>query len=177
MILSNNKFLKLTGLTSGTVALFASGTTTNYNLTLPAAQGAVNFVLLNNGSGRLSWLDESIKSFSVADLGGIKTGTWNVKWSRLSNRVRYVKVDTANFTAADTGPIILDFDTEANFGTFQTTLFPFIIWSSGTQINGSAELSNNAGVNRIVFYGPNLGNLSSGTTYNFTGFSCVINTV
>jgi len=51
--MNNGKNITFTGSTSGTVSLAAAGTTTNYSLALPDAQGAG--VLTNDESGNLSW--------------------------------------------------------------------------------------------------------------------------
>jgi hypothetical protein len=48
-------FMYLWGTTSGRVRIKAAATTTNHDLTLPAAQGAASTVLTNDGSGNLSW--------------------------------------------------------------------------------------------------------------------------
>lgn len=49
------KALNLDGATSGTLNIYPAATTTNYSVTLPAAQGAASTFLQNNGSGTLSW--------------------------------------------------------------------------------------------------------------------------
>ncbi|MGZ3792764.1 MAG: beta strand repeat-containing protein [Bdellovibrio sp.] len=53
---------QLNGIASGSVTLQAAGTTTNYSLTFPAAQGAAGQTLSNNGSGVLSWVTPSASS-------------------------------------------------------------------------------------------------------------------
>lgn len=47
--------LGLNGLTSGTLSILPAATTSSHTLTMPSAQGATDSVLLNNGSGSLSW--------------------------------------------------------------------------------------------------------------------------
>lgn len=57
---------QLKGATSGTATLQPAAVTTDYTVTLPAAQGAVNQTLRNNGSGVLTW-----ETFDPA-LNGVK---------------------------------------------------------------------------------------------------------
>lgn len=60
---------RLFGGTSGYVGFQASSSTTSYNLTLPAVQGATNSVMENNGSGNLSWREwkpPSVTSYTTA---------------------------------------------------------------------------------------------------------------
>jgi len=60
---------RLYGGTSGYVGFQASSSTTSYNLTLPAVQGATNSVMENNGSGNLSWREwkpPSVTSYTTA---------------------------------------------------------------------------------------------------------------
>lgn len=47
--------VRLYGTTSGYFGLLAAATTTSYTLTMPSAQGAADQVLVNNGSGTMSW--------------------------------------------------------------------------------------------------------------------------
>ncbi len=49
--------IQLPGATSGAVSLTTPATVTSYTLKLPAAQGAANQMLANDGSGNLSWVD------------------------------------------------------------------------------------------------------------------------
>jgi hypothetical protein len=60
----------LTGSTSGTLTVNPAATTTSYSVTMPSAQGAANTVLLNDGSGNLSWGGPF-----VAKSGDTMTGT------------------------------------------------------------------------------------------------------
>jgi hypothetical protein len=46
---------QLNGATSGSVTLQPAGTVTTYTLTLPGAQGASGYGLINDGSGNMSW--------------------------------------------------------------------------------------------------------------------------
>lgn len=55
---TNNYALQLGGATSGTLSISPAATTTSYALTMPAAQGAANTVLSNDGSGNLSWVNK-----------------------------------------------------------------------------------------------------------------------
>src|SRR5207244_4059124 len=48
---------QLPGATSGALSLAVPATVTSYTLTLPAAQGAANQMLANDGAGNLSWVD------------------------------------------------------------------------------------------------------------------------
>jgi len=50
-----NGSLSIFATTSGTISLAAAATTTSHTITLPAAQGAANTHLLNDGSGNLFW--------------------------------------------------------------------------------------------------------------------------
>jgi len=65
------------GATSGTVTLQSSATTANYSLTLPAAQGAANQVLANNGSGALSWASVLTGVNNIASLTSSKIWVGN----------------------------------------------------------------------------------------------------
>jgi len=56
---SGGDYLQFVGSTSGSVALNAPATITDYTLVLPTAQGAAGEVLVNNGSGVLSWSAQS----------------------------------------------------------------------------------------------------------------------
>lgn len=56
--------LQLRGSTSGTARIACPATTANYTVTWPNAQGAATTVLLNDGSGNLSWA--SLSSFGGA---------------------------------------------------------------------------------------------------------------
>lgn len=56
--------LKMNGSTSGQLTHNAAATTTSYTLTWPAAQGAANSVLANNGSGVLSWAQRANTALS-----------------------------------------------------------------------------------------------------------------
>jgi len=62
--------IEMHGVTSGTLGLFASAVTTDYLLTLPAAQSTANQVMSNDGTGNLSWVDNDplrvITSYSAA---------------------------------------------------------------------------------------------------------------
>jgi hypothetical protein len=51
----SSTYSKLQGASSGYIEQQASSTTTSYNVIWPAAQGGVNTVPVNNGSGTLSW--------------------------------------------------------------------------------------------------------------------------
>lgn len=57
------KDLKLYGVTSGYVGLNSPATPTSYNITFPTSAGSANNLLQNNGSGVLSWFDESAYLF------------------------------------------------------------------------------------------------------------------
>ncbi len=57
--------IKLTGTTSGTIGIAASAITATYSLVLPAAQGGVNTVLLNDGFGSLSWAPFNAEPYRV----------------------------------------------------------------------------------------------------------------
>ena len=64
----------LSGATSGNVTLQSPSITTSYNLTLPNVQGGSNQVLVNNGSGLLSWVTP-LTSFSSITSGDIAAGS------------------------------------------------------------------------------------------------------
>lgn len=63
---------QLNGSISGSASLQAAATTTPYSMTLPAAQGAANQVMANNGSGVLSWVTP-VDTSSTQTVGGAKT--------------------------------------------------------------------------------------------------------
>lgn len=55
---------ELNGSTSGTLTMQAAATTTDHTLTMPAAQGASNSYLKNDGSGGLAWGSPIVNSHS-----------------------------------------------------------------------------------------------------------------
>jgi hypothetical protein len=70
--------VKLRGSTSGTMTVQPAATVTDYTVTLPAAQGAANSVLTNDGSGVLSW-GAGTQSYSTTWTSGTtKTVTHNL---------------------------------------------------------------------------------------------------
>ena len=52
---TNNIALRMRGSTSGNLDISPSAVTTSHSLIMPAAQGAANTVLTNDGAGNLSW--------------------------------------------------------------------------------------------------------------------------
>ena len=56
--------LAFSGSTSGVFTMQTSGVTTTYGVTMPAAQGVINSVLTNDGSGVLSWTPRNVVGFS-----------------------------------------------------------------------------------------------------------------
>ena len=61
--------LKITGSVSGAVTVNPPAVTTPYTLTLPAAQGAANSWLRNDGSGTLSWVATNPTYTIITNLG------------------------------------------------------------------------------------------------------------
>lgn len=58
------KTLAFSGDTSGVFTMQTSAVTTTYGVTMPAAQGVINSVLTNDGSGVLSWTPRNVVGFS-----------------------------------------------------------------------------------------------------------------
>jgi hypothetical protein len=65
---------QLNGSVSGSLTLQAAGTTTNYSLTFPAAQGTAGQTLSNNGSGVLSWATPLTSSTAFVNGGNTFAG-------------------------------------------------------------------------------------------------------
>ena len=55
--IQNSSSFQMIGSTSGTFTQQPATTTTSYGVTWPSAQGSINQVLSNDGSGTLSWVD------------------------------------------------------------------------------------------------------------------------
>lgn len=113
--------VKLPGSTSGLLTIEPAATTTSHTLTLPAAQGAVNTVLTNNGSGALSWASASgLQALST------KTTTYSVA---TTDGVLLLDATSAAFTTTlptavgNTGKIFYfkKIDSTANLCTIATT--------------------------------------------------------
>lgn len=71
------KTLTMNGATSGTLTVQPAATTTSYTITLPPAQGALNYFLRNDGFGNLSWAAPApyvAGSFFFGDIGGGTSG-------------------------------------------------------------------------------------------------------
>ncbi len=82
---------KLYGSTSGVITQSANNTTTDYTIKWPSAQGAANSLLLNDGSGNLSW---EATPLSVAR-GGSGAGTFTANGVLLGNGTSAFSVTTA----------------------------------------------------------------------------------
>ena len=71
------KTLAMNGATSGTLTVQPAATTTSYTITLPPAQGALNYFLRNDGFGNLSWAAPApyvAGNFFFGDIGGGTSG-------------------------------------------------------------------------------------------------------
>ena len=71
------KTLAMDGATSGTLTVQPAATTTSYTITLPPAQGALNYFLRNDGFGNLSWAAPApyvAGNFFFGDIGGGTSG-------------------------------------------------------------------------------------------------------
>lgn len=96
----------LNGTTSGTLTFLAGAATTNHSLTFPAAQGAANTLLTNNGSGALSWATISDSNVSASaniqysKLDGIASGRLIIG---SSGGVATVRDVTGDVTISDLG--------------------------------------------------------------------------
>jgi hypothetical protein len=97
------KGLKVNGATSGTLGLYTNATTTSYDLTFPAAQGAANQVLSNNGSGVLSWASVLTGVQDSAALAGGKIWVGNA-----SNKAMEVTLSGDITAVSNAGAVTVD---------------------------------------------------------------------
>lgn len=97
---TNNIALRLAGSTSGSLDISPAAATTSYGITFPAAQGAANSLLLNDGSGGLSW--STLGSLSGAAL--TKTNDANVTLT-LGGSPATSLVNAASLTLGWTGQL------------------------------------------------------------------------
>ncbi len=103
-------YIQLDGSVSGALSISPAATTTNYSISLPAAQGGANTTLQNDGSGNLTW---------VSGGGGANTSLSNLN-TNISLNSSQIKVLTdvviedalvSNWWGSSTRSLTLDSDT------------------------------------------------------------------
>jgi len=190
--LDKGKKLTFSGSTSGTVALTAPATITDYTLTLPTAQSTSGQTLSNNGSGALSWVTPSAAFNNITAATAANTAidnlnfaqTWN--WSSAStqspltiNANSLTDGTALSISSTSTGPTsntrLLNVSAHGNNAAGGTTTAASISNSNtgATAINTALSLSatNGGSNNTALFIGAGDINqsFSSGGFYSGTG--------
>lgn len=124
---------KLNGSTSGTLSIVAAAATTDYSVTMPGAQGAVNTYLKNNGSGALTWstVAGGLESVSGDEVNVHSTGGSTPVISLTTTAATAVSLANAA-TNANTASTIVKRDSSGNFSAGTIT-------ASGLSLNGSTS--------------------------------------
>ena len=92
----------LRGSTSGALTLKTAAATTSYTVTLPAAQGAVNTILQNDGSGNLSWATGGGDVVGPASATNNAIARFDTTTGKLIKNSTVTISDTADIAAAKT---------------------------------------------------------------------------
>lgn len=141
--------ISLEGSTSGAITQEAANVTTNYAVKWPAAQGSMNDVLENDGSGNLSWVPGSGSGANTA-LSNLITTAINQDLIFDTGAPAFVK--TKNDTAASQAITIASGDSSANVASDVNIL----VGSSGSGVGGrvfisaGTSLDNTGGAIQIV---------------------------
>ncbi len=100
--LAGVRTLSLTDATTNTLLLQPAPATTSYTLTLPAAQGAVNTILQNDGSGNLSWATGGGDVVGPASATNNAIARFDATTGKLIKNSTVTISDTADIAAAKT---------------------------------------------------------------------------
>lgn len=71
IVIGQDGALQLVGNTSGILSIYPAATTSTYSITMPSAQGSLNSVLTNDGSGGLTWVDNTTTGYITALTGDV----------------------------------------------------------------------------------------------------------
>lgn len=135
----NMPALTLTGSTSGVLTVQAAAITTDHTLKMPAAQGAADTYLKNDGSGNLSWAAAGGSGELVNFDGGWNEGAGGaIKLSKVGNTVT-MEIDSNN------GNLIADWYQTSNamaarFRPYDELLLPCVVKQAGIYFNGSINV-------------------------------------
>jgi hypothetical protein len=141
--------LRLEGSTSGIVEVKVPNSFTSYSLTLPTAQGSVDQVLRNNGSGVLSWTTVGASIVSNAPTGNLIAtdvqGALNELQSDVDNRQLTSEKGNANgYASLDGGGKVPVGQLPATLMTYEGT------WDASTNTPTLTNGTGDAGMVYIV---------------------------
>lgn len=125
------------------IGVKASATTTTYTVTMPAAQGALNSFLQNNGSGVLSWVTGTSGSLTYL------SATSDVVTSTTS--ITYVLANSMQFSLPAAGTWLVIFSTSILSTQTNRTIEYIISINGGTSaVAGSYRVNNISSANIYI---------------------------
>jgi YVTN family beta-propeller protein len=153
------------GVNANTVKIIASSTGSNYTLALPTAQGSANTLLLNDGSGNLSFVSTSTLGFASAATafiqGGNTFGATGTLGTLDNQSLQFITNNTARMTIASTTGYVgvnntnplYNFDVAGTgrvTGNLYVTSILTAPGSSGFNLRGAGGVNTQTGVNIIA---------------------------
>ncbi len=157
------------------ISLLPPNGITSYGLTLPATQGAANTLILNDGSGNLSWNNGSGLFWSLTGNGATTDGTHFIG---TTNNVPFnIRVNNQKSGRIETGGGINAFGYQAGATSTATFGNTYIGHRAGyaTTANNNTFVGYNTGTANITgannaFFGTNAGPVNTATDNTFLGF-------
>ncbi len=157
--------LQLLGSTSGATVIQAAPTVTNYTVVMPNTQGGVGQLLANDGSGNLSWVNQSSTGIAVYSYYNC-SGNWDA--SRRMNLNATAVINTSPTLMSVAGNILT-----LQSGTWELTA----VWQGAQNAGGSTFQWYNEGSASFVgnqCQTPAINSVSTASSGNILVYSVVI---